>query len=283
MKTALPATLLLMILGLVATSAQDRFEAKPDWFDVPLRKMTVDFGPSFQKPSDTSPAWQWNAYRRARNTLTCYWFSTIMVKEYDISQKGANWISFMRLDANGHPECTQSHALGEKVFAQEASPKVDEWWGYFTGVKDDFVFLRAADGDNGGIRFVVYDSRTGKKVFEDTDCLTCTHLKKTYGKEPPSAPFNRMRISKIRGGPVTLKYMRVEQADCDLRADGASCWDHVKMQMNVKSSKAPVCLGNAQTPVGELQSMVARAVLVSLESPPVVKSIEGPALCWGPD
>jgi hypothetical protein len=201
-----------------------------------------------------------------------------MVKEYDISQKGAEWISFMRIDANAHPECTQSHVPGEKVFAQG-----DEWIGYFSGVKDDFVFLGADDGFNGGIQFAVYDSRTGKKVFEDTDCLTCMYLKKMYGKEPPSAPFNRMRISKVPGGPVTLKYMRVEQADCDLRADKASCWDHVRVKMDVKSSKAPVCFGYDHIAVGELPSMVAHPVLVSLESPPVLKSIDGPVMCWPPD
>lgn len=283
MKIALPTTLLLLILGLVATSSQDQSAAKSDWFDVPLKKKTVDFGPSFQKPSDTSPEWQWNAYRRARNTLTCYWFSTIMIKEYDISQKGADWISYTRLDANAHPECTQSHASGEKLFVQEASAQADEWWGYFTGVKDDFVFLGAADGDNGGIQFAVYDSRTGKKVFEDTDCLRCTYLKKIYGKERPSASFNRMRVSKVPGGPVTLNYMHVQQADCDLRADKASCWDHVRTQMDVKSAKEPACLGYAHTPVGELASMVAHPVFVSLISPPIVKSIDGPVLCWAPD
>jgi hypothetical protein len=214
MKTALPATLFLLFFGLVAMGAQDRSKAKPDWFDVPLSKKAMDFGPSFDKPSDTSPGWQWNAYWRARNTLTCYWFPTVMVKEYDISQKGAEWISFISIAANAHPECNQSHIPREKVFDERG-----EWTGYFVGVKDDFVFLRAADGFNGGIQFAVYDSRTGKKVFEDTDCLACMDLKKMGGKEPPSAPFNRMRISKISGGPITLKYMRVDQADCDLRAD----------------------------------------------------------------
>ncbi len=103
-----------------------------------------------------------------------------MVKEYDISQKGAEWTSFIRIAANAHPECTQSHIPGEKVF-----DKGNDWIGYFEGVKEDFVFLGAADGDNGGIQFAVYDSRTGKKVFEDTDCLRCMYLKKTYEKEPP--------------------------------------------------------------------------------------------------
>jgi hypothetical protein len=278
MKTALVGTFLFLFLSLVATGAQDRSIAKPDWFDAPLKKKTLDFGPSFNKPSDTSPEWQWNAYRRARNILTCYWFPTVMVKEYDVSQKGAECISFIPIAANAHPECTQSHIPGEKVF-----DKGGEQTGYFAGVKGDFVFLRAADGSDGGIQFAVYDSRTGKRVFEDADCLMCTNLKKMYGKEPPSAPFSRMRMSKVPSGSITLKYMRVEQADCDLRTDKPSCWDHVRIQMDVKSAKAPVCLGYADTPVGELPSMVAHPVFVSLESPPVVKSTSGPVLCWGPD
>jgi len=273
MKTALAGTFLLLFFGLVATGAQDRSKAKPDWFDVPLKKKTVDFGPSFSRPSDTSPEWQWSAYRRARNTLICYWFPTVMVKEYDMNQKGADWISFIRIHANASPECTLSHVPGQKVFAQG-----DEWIGYFSGVKDDFVFLHAADGTDGGIQFAVYDSRTGMKVFEDAECLRCW-----YSKHPSYVPFNQIRISKGRGGLVTLKYLRVEQADCDLRTDKASCWDHVRMQMDVKRAKAPVCRGYAHTPVGELASMVAHPVFVSLESPPVVKSIEGPVLCWRPD
>jgi hypothetical protein len=273
MKAVIPATLLLLVCGLVSTSAQDTSRAKPDWFDVPLSKKIVDFGPSFDKPSDTSPGWQWNAYRRARNTLTCYWFPTVMVKEYDISQKGAAWISFIPITAKAHPECNQSHAHGEQVFDEGG-----EWTGYFAGVKDDFVFLGAADGSDGGIQFAVYDSRTGKKVFEDAECL-----RGWYAKNPPYAPFDRMRISKVQGGPVTLKYLRVERANCDLRDKKASCWDHVRMQMDVKSARAPVCLGYAGTPVGELPSIVAHPVFVSLESPPVVKSIDGPVLCWRPD
>jgi hypothetical protein len=59
---------------------------------VPLDKKTLDFGPSFDKPSDTAPAWQSNAYRRARNKLTCYWFPTVMVKEYDISRCGMDLV-----------------------------------------------------------------------------------------------------------------------------------------------------------------------------------------------
>jgi hypothetical protein len=283
-QTLFPTTVVFfLLLGLVGAYAQQWSQTKSDWFDVPTEKKTVDFGPSWEKPSDSSPAWQWKAYRRAHNTLTCYWFPTIMVKQYDISEKGAAWISFMRLDANAHPECTRVHSSGEKVFESNAPVQADKWWGYFTGVKEDFVFLTEADGDNGGIYFAVYDSRTGERIFEDTDCLTCMYLKKMYGKEQLSAPFNRMRVSKVAGGPVTLKYMRVRQADCDLRADQASCWDHVRVQMDVKSVKTPACLGYAHTPVGESPSMVAHPVFVSLESPPVVKSIDGPVLCWGPD
>ncbi len=213
MKSRLTATLILLALGLVAAEAQVRSKAKPDWFDLPVDKKILDFGPSFEKPSASSPDWQWSAYRRARNKLFCYWFPTVMVKQYDINQKGAAWVSFIRIAANAHPKCNRSHVPGEKVFKAGS-----DWWGYFLGVKRDFVFLTDPDGVSGGIQFHVYDSRTGQQVFEDADCLTCMYLKKMYGKEPPPALINRMQISKAPGGAVTLKYMRVEQADCDLRA-----------------------------------------------------------------
>ena len=281
MKSGLRAALLLLLFESVGTGAQLRNqpEAKPDSFDVPLDNKTLDFGPSWDKPSDTAPAWQWNAYRRARNKLSCYWFPTVMVKEYDISEKGAAWTSFIRFTASERPECTRSHVPGEKVVAKRR-----DWNGYFYGVKKDFVFLTDADGDDGGIGFFVYDSKTGKKIFEDTDCLTCMYLDKMYGREPPSAPFDRMRISETPGGPITLSYMRAKHADCDVRADSASCWDHVRILMGVKSAKKPECLGYAvDTPVGEAPSMVAHPVFVSLESPPIVKSVDGPLLCWGPE
>jgi hypothetical protein len=194
-----------------------------------------------------------------------------------MTSAGAAWTSFIRLPTSERPECTRSHVSGEKVFDDS------NWSGYFFGVKEDFVFLTDADGFNGGIGFVVYDSRTGKKIFEDTDCLSCMYLKKMDGTQPLAGPFDRMRISKATGGAVTLKYMRVQQADCDLRADKASCGDHVSMQMDLKSAKGAVCLGYAQTPVGELPSIVAHPVFVSVESPALVKSIDGRVLCWGLD
>ena len=275
MKSVLWAALLLLLFRSVGTSAQYRRVAKPEWFDVPVNNKTLDFGPSWEKPSDTAPAWQWNAYRGARNKLSCYWFPSVMVKEYDISQKGAAWISFIRVAASERPECTRSHVPGEKVLANG---------GYFYGVKKDFVFLTDADGDDGGIGFYVYDSRTSKKIFEDTDCLTCMYLDKMYGKQPLIAPFDRMRISETPDGAITLVYMRAKHADCDLRANSASCWDHVKIQMGVENAKKPECLGyEADTPVGGTPSMVAHPVFVSLESPPIVNTVDGPLLCWGPD
>ena len=51
------------------------------------------------------------------------------------------------------------------------------------------LYFADADGHNGGIQFAVYDSRTGKKVFEDIDCLACMYLKKTYRLKGPFAPF----------------------------------------------------------------------------------------------
>ena len=278
MQFRLIATLFLLALGVAEADAGERSGAKRDWFDVPLSEKAVDFGPSYPRPPDSSPGLQRKAYERARNTLACYWFPTVMVKQYDTHQKGAEWVSFIRIAANAHPACAKSHAPGEQVFDAGAG-----WSGYFFGVKEDFVFLSDDDGYNGGFGFAVYDSRTGKKVFEDVDCLTCMYVKKMYGKEPPAAPFDRMRIRKTTEGPVTLQYLRVEHADCDLRADKASCWDRVRVKMDVKTTEAPVCFGYNNIPLGDAPSMVAHPVLVFLQSPPVVKSIDGPVLCWPPD
>ncbi|HTS35068.1 MAG TPA: hypothetical protein VMH04_05310 [Candidatus Solibacter sp.] len=206
-----------------------------------------------------------------------------MVKQYDINQKGAEWFSFIRLAANAHPACTRSHVAGEKVFDAN-----NDWWGYFLGVKGDFVFVTDPDGTSGGIQFHVYDSRTGQQVFEDADCLNCMYFKKVYGEEPPPGLISEMKINTGADGAIRLKYMRVEQADCDLRADVALCWDRVRVKLDARNPKPPTCRGYDATgyekyAVGELSSMVAHPVLVSLTSPPVIKNIDGPVLCWAPE
>ena len=118
-------------------------------FDKPPKTTVVDFGPSpYYRPT-----------QHVRKKLTCYYYPSFAVKQYDEGQKGAEWLSVVR---SAHTACTLRHRKDERVYI---SP---EWSGYFWGVKTEFVFFSAADGDDGGVPFGVFDVRTGRKLFEDS-------------------------------------------------------------------------------------------------------------------
>jgi len=141
----------LFVLGIPDLAA-----AQADSFDVPLKKTVVHLG--------QSPYYHGG---NVRVKLSCYFYSTFMVKEYDEGQKGAEWLSIVSVDARTASTCTQSHAVAEKVIEEP------EWGGYFKGAKRNLVIFHAADGTNGGMPFVVYDARTGTKVFQDSPCCQC--------------------------------------------------------------------------------------------------------------
>ena len=176
----------------------------------------------------------------------------------------------MPMTTKGHPTCARSHVSGETVIGEE-------WCGYFKGVKENLVFFDACDGMNGGLPFVVYDSKTGKKVFQDS-----AYDSSMWTKKVEDSPFNRLRISRVQDRPLLLKYLRVVDTGCDLHSEDASCWDRVKLKLNLKSTKMPVCTGY-QDISGGVVSIVAYPVSVSLASQLVVTTIAGPVTCWPHD
>ena len=116
-----------------------------------------------------------------------------MVKEYDEGQKGAEWLAIVPVEARTTPGCTQSHAVGEKVIEEP------EWGGYFKGAKKNLVFFHAADGTNGGMPFVVYDARSGTKVFQDS-----YYDASMWNRKVESPLFNRLRVRNAPDGQVFL-------------------------------------------------------------------------------
>jgi len=234
--------------------------AQPDSFDVPLKKKVVDFGQSPYYPGGN-----------VRMKLSCYFYSTFMVKEYDEGQKGAEWLSIVPVNTRTTPECTLSHAAGEKVIEEP------EWGGYFKGAKGNLVFFHAADGTNGGMPFVVYDARTGTKVFQDA-----YYDARMWNRKIASSPFNRLRVRNAPDGQVLLIYLRVIEAGCDLHKEMAFCWEQVRKNLEVKRSQTPVCsdYGNVRT---RWTSAVAYPVEVSLFPQPATKTIDGPVKCWPVD
>jgi hypothetical protein len=243
--------------GLAATGTADSFDA-------PLKKKVVNFGPSPYYPAGNF-----------QNKLSCYFYPRFMVKQYDEGEKGAEWLAIAPIEKGAPaPECTKSHAPGERVIEQE------EWSGYFLGVKGNLVFFDAADGFDGGLAFVVYDATTGKKIFRDSR-YEASMWKRTAG----GSAFNRLRVYRAPSGGLSLKYLRVVATECDLHQatkERASCWQEARKKLELKSTQMPLCSCYKRVST-RLASAVAYPVEVSLFPQPVTRTIDGPVKCWPVD
>jgi hypothetical protein len=226
-------------------------------FDAPLKKKVVDYGPS--------PYYQ-------GQKLSCYFYPTFMVKEYDTGQKGAEWLAIVPVEKGGVvPACDRSHVSGESIIEKP------DWGGYFKGAKGNLVFFNDADGIDGGLPFVVYDSRTGQRIFDDS-----AYDSSMWSKKVDDSPFNRLRVSSTQDGQFTLRYLRVVEADCDLHTEKTSCWEQVRKKLALKSAQMPVCSGYKGIPT-RWASAVAYPVEVLLFPQPAIKTVVGPVKCWPVD
>lgn len=229
-------------------------------FDQPLKKQIKTLGPSPYYPSG-----------KTQKKLSCYFFPALLIKQYDEGEKGAEWLSFVPMQADHPKRCELSHDPAEHVV------EPNEWSGYFWGVKGNLVFFTAADGTDGGMPFAIYDSNTGKKVFEDS-----AYWSSMWTVKPPDSPFNNLRVFRGADGQVTLKYLRVTGTDCDLHSEGASCWAQLRAHLQLKQTNMPVCTGykNIST---RYSSSLAYPVETVLLPEPATKTTDGPLKCWPVD
>lgn len=228
--------------------------------DPPLKKRIEYLGPSPYYPGGT-----------VRSKLTCYFYPAVMVKEYDEGQKGAEWLAIVPNNRRAAPKCIRSHVPGERVI--EGS----EWRGYFKGVKGNLVFFNDSDGIDGGLPFVVYDARAGQKIFQDS-----AYDSTMWSRKVQDSPFNQLRVNRTRGGQVSLKYLRVVEANCDLQTEKASCWEQVREKLELKTAEMPACSGYERI-LTRRESSVAYPVEVLLFPQPATKTIAGPVKCWPVD
>lgn len=233
--------------------------AQTDGFDAPLKKNVVDVGPAPYYPAGS----------RVRAKLSCYFFPTFVVKEYDTGQKGAE-LEIVTTEKGATPACTLTHAPEERVI------EVD-WGGGFKGAKGNLVFFYAPDGTNGGMPFAIYDARTGAKVFQDV-AFDSTYM----NNKVEVSLFNRPRVRSAPDGQVSLRYRRVVEADCDLHREKASCWEQVRKKLELKSAQMPVRSSYRGIPT-RWPSAVAYPVEVPLFPQPTIKTIVGPVKCWPVD
>jgi hypothetical protein len=194
-----------------------------------------------------------------------------MVKEYDAGEKGSEWHAIVPVKEGMPPKCSETHSPEERVIDG------GEWGGYFKGVKGRLVFFDASDGMDLGILFAVYDSITGKKVFEDS-----AYDSRIENRKVEQSLFNRMRVATAADGTVILKYLRVADAGCDLHAKKETCWEEVRKKFDLKNLQPPVCVRYKNLPTA-WESAIAYPVESSLSEKPETKPIAGPIRCWPVD
>jgi hypothetical protein len=243
--------LLLFLLLAAPTLAQSPFDA-------PLYKQTVDLGPSPYYPGGNR-----------RIELSCLYYFRFLVKQIDSGQKGADLLSITPLDDGDTPDCTKAPLHDEKLIEDQVS-------GYFLGARKNLVFFRAADGTDGGIAFTVYDSRTPVKLFQES-----AYYGSISATKPSPSPFNQLRISIAPDNQVTLTYLRVEEAGCDLHSE-KSCWPKAQKKFHLEHAPPPVCTGYEKITT-RTDSALAYPVATTLFSHPNTRVINGPIKCWPVD
>ena len=118
-----------------------------DTFDNPVRRQTVDLGPSPSGPATTAK-------------VKCYFFPEFMVKEVDMGEVGAERLGILPVTPSSSGKCVKAADAEEKVI------RSDDWSGYFMGVRKNYVFFGAADRINSSLPFAVFDAGTGKTLWE---------------------------------------------------------------------------------------------------------------------
>ena len=243
---------LLLVVG--SLYAQTDRVGPDEGFDNPVKKTVVDLGPS--------PYYK--ATQHVRKKLTCYYYSTFTVKQYDEGQKGAEWLSIVPL---AHAGCTRTHSEGENVLTWR------EWSGYFWGAKDRDAVFTAPDGEDGGVPFAVFDVGTGRKLFEDSSLLSYYQEKLHIN--------NTFRIASGADQIIRLTYLRVVRAACNLKTGQADCWNKVRAEFGITQTDIPVCSSYEQA--ADWESAIVYPVSVLLTDSPQIKAVDGAVFCWPTD
>jgi hypothetical protein len=170
-------------------------------FDKPVRKQRVDLGKAANPLSD-------------RHRVTCYFFPNFMVKEVDMGEVGAERLGILPVTPQSTGKCVRARGKEEIVIPAE------QWSGYFMGVKDGYVFFSGDDLWNGATPFAIFDSTTGKKLFEDSVKADIAFT--------------------ANGQIVSMRYLRVVSDDCFILKD-AACWQRMAAKYGLETAAAPDC------------------------------------------
>ncbi|WP_438748970.1 hypothetical protein [Pararhizobium sp. O133] len=182
-------------LALLSSSA---LAAPVDPFDKPVATETIKLAADPQNPS-------------AEPKVTCSRYTDFMVKQVDLGEVGAEKLVLQAADA----PCERDGA-GEQVIRDDIA-------GYFLGVSASYVFFQAADGWNGGLSFVVYDSGTATRLFDTAMAIDS--------------------LSAIEGDEhgLSLQFVRNLTTSCSLYADTDDCARRIGEEIGLDVSRVPDC------------------------------------------
>lgn len=245
----------LALLGLAAGSVIRARALGDSTFDLPLETQTVDLGPSPYRGSDA-----------VRVLLTCFRYSTFVVKQIDAGAKGAERLAIVPLGRGPVPPCTDKIGKGEIEIRD---------WGYFKGAKGTLVFFDADDGYLGGVPFGVFDARTGAQLFEDSAADDGPSAEGPIG----TARSRNLLVGRDGHGTIQLTYRRAVTVECDLRVGGPDCWNRIKSKLGLPQSRPPACEGYG-TPSGlGFECDLAYPVVVTLSPRPNMRAVDGKITC----
>ena len=244
-------------------------------FDQPSRRTVVDLG---NAPGTMPP--------RSIN-LTCWYYHDFVIKQLDDpSLKGAAWVTVAPAGEGIHLPCRRPHEAGERYLGKD---RTHYFGGYFKGVKDQLVFLDAADGMNGGISFIAYDWKSGRPIFQDTALFW-------DGQDLRNGPQDNVQFSRTSGGSLVLHYRRVVESTCSIPTEGMKCWTRVRRKFHLPPAAMPRCTGyrypgmpdwTPENPIVnegmDAPSAFAYPVETTLRSPPSSKSVPGRITCSAAD
>lgn len=220
-------------------SPEDDDVASP--FDQPVAVDNVDLPPNKGNPD-------------ARPAVNCYRFKGFMVKEVDLGEVGADTLAILPENA----KCERDDPAGKAV--------TDPVAGYFLGAKGSLAFFQAADGFNGGMPYVVIDTATMKKLFDDSF---------------EGADFEKIDSSD---GKLVMDYVRTYSADCSLYLDGQACADKIRKETGLGTvAKLPDC-GAAYDAEKKRTPEYAKEIeqLPSVISYPVTLTFDGKTATYAP-
>lgn len=192
------ATVLAMIV-----SAVPAFASASGPFDSPLKTSSIRLASDPQNP-------------KAKRQVTCFYYRSIVVKQIDYGEVGAERLSLLPVLSRNGTQCHEDKEPLEYVIP------ADTWSGYFKGVRADYAFFDAPDGVNGGVGFMVLRLYDRKAVLQDV----AQHGIKSIDYDE---------------GVLRLRYQRTFAGACSIMTDGDSCRDALARDTGVSAGSLSIC------------------------------------------